>query len=319
MKKPGPILVYSKYDWDLNRFRSMIEASLPGVAVNCASSPEQAEPYLADAEILYGWGFPKSLLAAMPKLRWVQKMGAGVDDLVGAWPGLSRVLLTRTDGRLIASRMVEYVLAALLDKTQKMDVARKQQQEKLWSYYETRSLRQLTVGVAGLGDIGSEIARAIAMLGAHVRGWRRSQIATDAVSEIYVGDGQLKDFVRGCDAVVLILPLTAETKNLFDRSVLQALKPGVHLINVGRGNIVDEDALLHALDADAGAHATFDVFAIEPLPGDHRLWTHPRVTVTPHICGPLLPEDVVPHFVANYAALANGTPLRNLIDLKRQY
>jgi glyoxylate/hydroxypyruvate reductase A len=319
MKPPGPILVYSKYTHDLERFAHIFAAALPEVAVNYAGSAEQAQPYLGEAEILYGWGFSPDLLQAMPKLRWVQKMGAGVDDLLGAWPFGRDVLLTRTDGRLIAPRMVEYVLAAILDKTQRLDHARTLQQERRWTYFEPGLIRQLTVGVAGLGEIGTEIASALRALGARVIGWRRSPPASDAVAELHAGAAALAGFVAQCDVVVLVLPLTQETSGIFGAPILNAFKPGAHLINVGRGGVVDEAALLDALAAGRIRHATLDVFATEPLPPAHPFWAHPRVTVTPHICGPLIPEDVAPHFTANYAAFAAGTPLRNVIDIDRQY
>src|SRR5262245_23160435 len=112
--------------------------------IGYAGSPEQAVPHLNNAQILYGWGFPIDLLRKMPKLRWVQKRGAGVDDVVGQCACAPYVLLTMTDGRLISSRMVEYVLCVVFDRTQKMHLARTQQAERRWAYYDTRSIRQCT-------------------------------------------------------------------------------------------------------------------------------------------------------------------------------
>jgi glyoxylate/hydroxypyruvate reductase A len=319
ISKPGPILVYSKYDWDLERFGYLLGEALPDVRIGYAGSPEQAMPHLNNAQILYGWGFPIDLLRKMPKLRWVQKMGAGVDDVVGQWPCAPDVLLTRTDGRLIAARMAEYVLCVVLDRSQKMHLARTQQAERRWAYYDTRSIRQCTVGIAGLGEVGSEIAKTLGLLGATVHGWRRSPTQGEAVARLFVGNDALADFVRGCDVIVLALPLTVETKGIFGASIFEALKPNAHLVNVGRGGVLDESALLAALEIGQVSHATLDVFATEPLPETHPFWNHPKMTITPHICGPLIPEDVVPHFLANYAAFAAGRPLRNVIDLKRQY
>ncbi|HKU96834.1 MAG TPA: NAD(P)-dependent oxidoreductase [Vineibacter sp.] len=315
----GPVLVYSKYDWDLDRFRRVLGAALPGVTFNYAGSPAEAEPHLADAEILYGWGFSAELLRRMPKLRWVQKMGAGVDDIIGTWPFGSDVILTRTDGRLIATRMIEYVLAAILDKSLKLHVARQQQAERRWAYIDMGTIRQLTVGVAGLGEIGGDIARALEALGARVIGWRRSAVKTEGVSELFTGDGGLEPFVQQCDVVVLVLPLTRDTRGIFGEKILRNVKPGAHLINVGRGGVLDETALLGTIDAGLIAHATLDVFATEPLPDSHPFWRHPAITITPHVCGPLVPEDVAPHFIANFAAFAGGHPLRNTIDVTRQY
>jgi glyoxylate/hydroxypyruvate reductase len=319
MNEGGPVLVYSKYDQDLKRFGRILGEALPEVTLNYASSPDQAQPHLADAQILYGWGFSGELLRRMPKLRWVQKMGAGVDDIVGDWPFGDDVVLTRTDGCLIAPRMVEYVLGAILDKTLCMARARTLRAERCWTYYEIGSIRQSTIGIAGLGEIGSKIARTLRSLGAQVLGWRRSVSESDAVAELFIGEAELPDFLDRCEILVLVLPLTRETRGIIGADMLERLKPGAHVINVGRGGVLDEQALLAAIASGRVGHATLDVFATEPLPDVHPFWWNERVTITPHICGPLVPEDVAPHFIANYQAFSSGRSLRNVIDLRRQY
>src|SRR5258708_13868438 len=123
MQRPGPILVYSIYHSDIARFDRLLARELPDISIHCASSPEQAAPYLDDAVILYGWGFPPEMLERMPKLRWLQKMGAGVDEIIEHWPFGPHVLLTRTHGKLIAPRMAEYVLAAILDTSMRFTIA----------------------------------------------------------------------------------------------------------------------------------------------------------------------------------------------------
>ncbi len=319
MSKAGPVLVYSKYDHDLERFRRILSNALPDVAFNYAGSPNEALPYLANAQILYGWGFSRDLLLMMPALRWVQKMGAGVDDVVTDWPFGPNVTLTRTDGRLIASRMVEYVIAAILDKSLNMDYARRLKASRRWTYYEVGSIRNRTIGVAGLGAIGNEIALALRSLGANVVGWRRSATASHAVVEQFSGDEALGAFMALCDVLILVLPLTKETKGVFGKNMLQRLKRGAHVINVGRGGVLDEQALLASLDSGQISHATLDVFATEPLPIEHPFWADERISITPHICGPLVPEDVAPHFIANYVAFSSNRPLRNVVDFGRQY
>jgi glyoxylate/hydroxypyruvate reductase A len=319
MHRPGPLLVYSIYHSDIARFERLLARALPEISIHCASSPEQAAPYLDDAVILYGWGFPPEMLERMPKLRWLQKMGAGVDEIIEHWPFGPDVLLTRTNGKRIAPRMAEYVLGAILDKSMHFDAARRQQQERHWAFFEVGTIRNLTIGIAGLGEIGSMVAEALRTFGARVIGWRRSQQASASVDELFAGDAALARFVGACDVIVLVLPLTKDTKNLFGPDLFACCRHGTHIINVGRGGVINEDALLDAIAAKIVGHATLDVFATEPLAPDHPFWGNPHVTITPHVCGPLVPEDVVPHFLANYAAFANGQPLKNVIDLERQY
>ena len=313
------ILVYSKYQHDLPRFSKVLSESLPDTEINYANTPEEAEQYFADATILYGWGFPAAWLRRIPNLRWVQKMGAGVDDLVSDWPSDRQVTLTRTDGKLIATRMAEYVLAMVLDHNLRLDRARDLQRAHTWEFFEMGALGQLTVGIAGLGEIGSEVAKMLRGHKCNIVGWRRSKAECEFVNELYVGIEKLGEFVSGCDVVVLVLPLTADTKKTFDKKVFDQFKPGTHLINVGRGGVVDEDDLLIALDEGAIARASLDVFGQEPLSADHPFWSHPKVTLTPHVCGPLIPEDVAPHFLANVKAFRANRPLNNLVDVNRQY
>jgi glyoxylate/hydroxypyruvate reductase A len=313
------ILVYSKYRHDLPKFERILSEALSDIRINYADTPEHARQYFADTTILYGWGFPAAWLQQMPRLCWVQKMGAGVDDVVGNWPSQRNIVLTRTDGRLIATRMAEYVLAMILDHNLRLDYARGLQQKRSWDYFEPGKVGQLTVGIAGLGEIGSEVAKLLRPHRCRIVGWRRSEAAADFVERVYVGNGQLRDFVAGCDVVVLVLPLTAGTQRIFNRDAFESFKRDAHLINVGRGGVIDEDGLLAALDQGRLARASLDVFAQEPLPSTHPFWTHPRVVMTPHVCGPLIPEDVAQHFVANVKAFLADRPLANRVDVDRQY
>lgn len=314
------LLVYTKYAADISRFRRLLGEALPGQTIAFATTAAEASPHLENSSVLYGWGFAPGMVKAMPKLRWIQKMGAGVDDLAGPrWPFGSSVLLTRTDGRLIAPRMVEYAVAAALRQSLQLPALEAMRAKKHWSYVEIGSIRQHTVGIAGLGEIGTEVATAFRALGAKVVGWRRTAAECSAVSRVFAGRDQLGAFLSECSVVVLVLPHTNETVGLFDAEALRQLKPGCHLINVGRGGVVDETALLEALDDGRISHASLDVFATEPLPPEHRFWTHPRVTLTPHIAGPLIPEDVVPHFIDNVHAFRAGRPLKNIVDPQRQY
>jgi glyoxylate/hydroxypyruvate reductase A len=315
----GPILVYSEYAEDLPRFERLLSAALPGVEIHYARSLDEAAPHLERATIFYGWGFPVEVLRRMPELRWVQKMGAGVDDIISGWPCRPEVILTRTDGKLIAPRMSEYVLGAILDKSVRFDLARHQQAHSQWNFFEVATIRSLTIGIAGVGEIGATIAATLRLLGAQVIGWRRTRAPSPGIEKIFVGNAALPEFLGRCDVVVLVLPLTSATHRLFNAHVLDCCRSGVHLINVGRGGVLDEQDLLRAIASRRVRHATLDVFGTEPLPREHPFWTNPHVTITPHVCGPLVPADVVPHFVANHAAFIAGKPLMHVVDLDRQY
>jgi glyoxylate/hydroxypyruvate reductase len=279
--KSESILVYSKYQHDLSRFKEALSEALPELEINYADTPEDAERYFSNATILYGWGFPTAWLRHIPNLQWVQKMGAGVDDLVPAWPSDLEIKLKRTDGRLIAARMAKYVLAMILDHNLRLDRARDLQRAAAWQFFEMGALSQLTVGIAGFGDIGSEVAKMLRTHHCNVVGWRRSKAECEFVNKIYVGMEQLGDFVYSCDVVVLVLPLTADTNRVSNKKVFGQFKQTAYLVNVGRGGVVDEDALLITLNHGTLARASLDIFGQEPLPEAHPFWKHPKVTLTP--------------------------------------
>lgn len=313
------VLVYSQYQHDVPRFENVLSRLLPDVAINYATTPEEAEQHFDKTTILYGWGFPSAWLREIPHLRWVQKMGAGVDDIVNDWPSDRGITLTRTDGRLIAARMSEYVLAMILDHNLSLDHARDLQRSRSWTYFEMRALHQLTVGVAGLGEIGSEVAKTLRALQCKVVGWRKSAAPCEFVDTLYQGTDKLPEFVAACDVVVLVLPLTKDTRRVFNKTIFDRFRPGAHFINVGRGGVVEEKDLLAALASGGIARASLDVFAQEPLPADHPFWSHPKVSMTPHVCGPLIPEDVAPHFVANVKAFQAKRRMINIVDVSKQY
>jgi glyoxylate/hydroxypyruvate reductase A len=313
-------LVYTKYSADLPRFTQLLRHQVPDVDFAFATSPAEAQPHLAQADVLYGWGFPRTMLEAMPRLKWIQKMGAGVDDLAGPrWPFGDSVILTRTDGHLIAPRMVEWVVGAVLRQTLKTEQTLAMRRNRQWHYLELGSVRQQTIGVAGLGEIGSEVAKAFRALGAKVVGWRRSASASPEVDRLFVGRESFPDFLSCANTLVLVLPHTSETRHLIDAKALACLPPKAHVVNVGRGELIDEAALLDALDSGRISHASLDVFATEPLPADSPFWEHPKVWMTPHLAGPLIPEDVAPHFIRNLRAFMSQEQMANVVNPERQY
>ena len=313
------ILVYCPDPSQARRYREMILARHPGAPVHVASTAVEAEPFAARAEIFFGWMVPPEVLRAATRLKWFQKTGAGVEDVVFDDVLPASVRLTRCDGAILAPRMVEYVLGAVYGFAQKFHLAWAQKARRDWKSYMVDRAEGRTLGIAGLGDIGREIARRAALNGLHVVGWRRTRQEEPNVAKVYVGREQLKDFVAACDIVVLVLPNTQATRGLFDADVFSAFRPGSFLVNVGRGTVVDETALVAALREGRLAGAALDVFAIEPLPADHPLWDAPNVLITPHVSGPIVPDEVAPFFLENLDLYLKGQPLLRMIDRASGY
>lgn len=315
-----PVLVFSPEVAEAQHYLELLHRDRPALRVTAASTLTDALGTGAEAEILLGWRFPAGLVGALPKLRWVHKISAGVEDLALGGTLPPGVRLTRTDGAAIAPRMVEYVLGAIYMKTQRFERAWRQQARRHWELFMVDlAAGRKTVGVAGLGDIGGTIARALSANGMRVVGWRRAAVAAEGVERVYAGIEELPDFVAECDFVVSVLPTTQETAGVFSQKIFAAMRPEAIFINIGRGASVDERALIAALRQGRIAGAVLDVFAEEPLPPESPLWGMEQVTITPHISGPLIPEDVLPLFLRNLRRYAAGEPLLREIDLERGY
>jgi len=309
------LLVYNPSAEEAEAYAKLIRLPRRGLTVHVASTPEGAAPVLADTEILYTWGFPPALLARMPRLRWIQAMGAGVERLLV--PDLpAGVIVTRAAG-IFGPWMAEYTLGWCLWVTQRMELLREQQRQARWKNVDPGRLRGATLCVIGLGDIGRSIARRARAFGMTVVGVARSP---RKVREAHVyRSGDLRRALAKADYVVLTVPLTPATHGLIGARELAAMKPSAWLINVARGPIVDETALLEALRAERIGGAILDVFDEEPLPPEHPLWQRDNVVITPHISGPSTPDEIAPIFHDNLRRYLAGRPLRHVVDQRRGY
>jgi phosphoglycerate dehydrogenase-like enzyme len=218
-------------------------------------------------------------LVECPSLRWFQSPAAGYDSEP------FRLLASRgvrvCNAHVNSLPIAEFVLRSVLDEFQGAEEWRRQQVDFTWRIHDWREVAGTTWLVVGLGHIGSAVAVRARALGARVIGCRRSPGADDPVDRTVTPD-RLAEVVGEADVVVLSAPASAATDRLVDAAFLASMKPHSVLVNVGRGSLVDERALLAALDTGIPAAAVLDVFATEPLPPDHPFWTHPRVRVTPH-------------------------------------
>jgi glyoxylate/hydroxypyruvate reductase A len=283
--------------------------------VACAASAE-AEPAMAEAEILYGWGVPAPLLARGTKLRWVQSMGAGVERfLVPELP--HGVVVTRAAG-IFGPWMAEYTLGWSLWVSQRMELFRERQRERRWVDDPPRRLRGATLCLLGLGDVGRTIARVARGFGMTVIGVTRSGRQVPEASRVYRLNRMLDALARA-DFVVVTVPLTPETRGLVGAGELAAMKDTAWLINVARGAVVEEEPLIEALSGHTIGGAVLDVFAQEPLPPEHPLWRLPNAVITPHISGPSTPEEVGAVFNDNLRRYLARRPLRHVVNRARGY
>ncbi|WOF22152.1 D-2-hydroxyacid dehydrogenase [Microbacterium betulae] len=295
------------------------------------SAEEQAafEDLVDSAEVLFSIpdADPAALartVRANPALRWVHVMAAGGGAQVKA-AGLSdeeldRVTFTTSAG-VHGSTLAEFAVLGVLAGAKDLPRLQRSQHARTWDdRWTMRHLDEMTVLVVGLGGIGKAAAQRFAAFGATVWGTNRSGRAVEGVDRIVPVD-ELVTAVSDVDAIVVTLPGTDGTEHLIGEEVLRAAKPGVILANVGRGTVVDESALLGALDDGRVSYAALDVFETEPLPSRSPLWDHPRVLVSPHTAALSTQEDVriARLFADNARRLLDGEPLRNVVDTVEFY
>ena len=264
---------------------------------------------------LFGVGPGRDYMIALlksPVLRWVQSGAAGFENPAFAQIVRTGAALTTNHSQAIG--MSEYVLATVLDHLQRGPDRRKAQADHRWTPAPYREVAGTAWLVVGFGAIGQETARRAKAFGAQITGVRRSPDAHPLADAMATPDKVLS-LLPETDVVVLSLPLNAQSADMVDARFLASMKPGSVLVNVGRGGLVDEDALLAALDAGKPEHAILDVFRTEPLPADSRFWDHPRVTVTPHaspLGDGLSPRsDVL--FLDNLGRFLAGQPMLNQV------
>ncbi|WP_354253421.1 D-2-hydroxyacid dehydrogenase [Arthrobacter sp. UYEF21] len=289
---------------------------------------EQEEQYwdmLNKAEVLYG--LPNESPAGLariarenPRLQWVHAMAAGAGGAVKA-SGLDLEALRKfkvtTSAGVHALPLAEFAALGILNGFKRSGELVQDQAAKVWPELRTpaRLVSGSTLVVTGLGEIGLETARIARALGMKVSGTKRTVEPIEGIDEVADNDG-LAGLLATADAVVNTLPGTPFTEKLFNRDVFAAMKPGTVFVNVGRGTVVDEDALLEALNNGQVSYACLDVFAVEPLPADSPLWDHPKVLVSPHTSALSAAENrlIAERFCSNLRAFLDGGDLPHLVD-----
>ena len=309
---PGPILVYHAEEAD--EYTRSVRAPRR-IAVHACATREEAARFIRDAAILYAWRFPPDLLAKASRLRWVQAMGAGVERFLV--PELAdEVVLTRAP--VFGTWMVEYVFGWCAWVAQKVETYRAAQRDRRWIGTAPDRLRGKTLTIVGLGEIGGSLARAAKSFGMRTLGVSRTGRRVPHVHRVYPVRA-LRRGLAQADFAVLAVPLTPETRGLIGRPELAAMRPHAWLLNIARGPVVDEGALVDALRERRIAGGVLDVFDTEPLPPEHPLWGLPNVVVTPHISGPSAPAEITPIFNENLKRYLAGRRLHHVVDRRRGY
>ena len=305
------------------RFGGRMRAVAPGVELielrgdgTFAGAVEQAEVVCLSPD-MFGRNLHVPVLQSIPRLtalRWFHGAFVGMDHPVFRSIAERGVTVTNSPG-VTAVPIAQYVLAMMLRHAKQIPAWEAAQRERVWRRVESDELTDRTVVVIGVGGIGGEVARLAGAFGMRVLGVRRRQEPVPHVDALYPPE-QLQDVLGEADYLVIATPLTPQTNGMIDARALAAIKPGAYLINVARGPIVDESALIAALQDGRLAGAALDVFDKEPLPPESPLWAMENVIVTPHNAGasPRTLERSARLFIDNLRRYAAGEPLLCVVD-----
>lgn len=314
--------------WNLPReLAHSLAEGMPGVEVACPGTREEADALLPEADVVLGFAVRSDNFPRAVRLRWIHCTAASVTGVL--FPALidSDVLVTNARG-LHGDAMAEHALGMMLALTRKLHHARDAQRAHEWSQVAQwseppaiGSLAGSTLGLVGLGAIGSALATRARALGMRVIAVRKHPAAEPAPADEQWEVARLAELLAVSDWVALVAPLTAETKGMIGARELARMKPGARLVNLGRGALVDEGALIEALRSGRLAGAALDVFAEEPLPATSPLWDLREVLLTPHTSGlaPRYWERAMQQFTDNLRRWLAGEPLRNVVDKRAGY
>lgn len=311
----GPSLIFISRDDRFRSWRPALQAALPCMGIR--RWPEEEEPREGVAYAIV-WHPPAGVLARFPDLKAVFSIGAGVEHIF-ADPDLPPHLpVVRLVDDTLTEQMSEYVVLHVLRHHRRQAEYNAQQAERIWKYLPCPLASERRVGILGLGVLGRDAARRLRAFGFPVAGWSRTPKNEEGI-ESYAGREQLPEFLAHSDIAVCLLPLTGETRGLLSGELLAHLPPGAAFINAARGAVVDEAALLAALDSGRIGGATLDVFAQEPLPSGHPFWRHPRVSVTPHCAAITNPVSAARIIAANIARIEQGLAPLHAVDRDTGY
>ncbi|WP_371345160.1 2-hydroxyacid dehydrogenase [Ancylobacter sp. IITR112] len=306
------LVFYSSVD-NAQAWRSALIAELPDLDVRI--EPDVGNP--ADIRYALCWTPPAGFFARFPNLQLVVNLGAGVDSLMQR-DDLVPVKFARLNDPGMEAMMASYVIFAVTRYARDIPAFERATRRGEWHYIHPRPLFEIKVGVLGLGELGAAAAKALAAMGYAVWGWSRSPKEIPGVTARTGREG-LERVLAESDIVVCLVPLTPQTHHLLGAAELALMPRGAKLVNVSRGALVDEAALVEALRSGHLAEATLDVFETEPLPKEHPLWSLDNVLITPHVASITVPELAARDVAESIRRVRQGLPPLHEVDPRRGY
>ena len=303
-------------DSQAEEYRRALEPEFPELVIRACKTENEVGAFIEKAKFLLTFNISDPLIRKAVNLEWIQALGTGVDAILGL-PSLPKgVLVTSTRG-IHGPQMSELAVLLMLALTRRFPDTVRNQDKSVWDRWPAELLWKKKVGIFGLGAVGEEIALRCKAFGMTVYGINRSGKGAGAVDRMFGLDGLLT-VAREVDYFIVAVPLTPETRGMVGADVVSAMKPTAFLLNLARGPVVDEKALIRALESRTIAGAGLDVFDEEPLPQSHPFWKMKNVIVTPHVGGTstFYVSQVLPIFRENLRRYLKGErhTLINVVD-----
>lgn len=301
------VLVFYSQQETLERWTDALGPELPDLDIRAVAADGHYAGDPAEVRYVMVWKPPHGFFAQFPNLELVINLGAGVDALLGR-DDLPDVPITRLQDPTMSRMMAAFVLFAVLRHARDVPLFETNQRRRHWQYVPPRQPEDFRVGILGLGELGARAAGELVRQGFDVRGWSRTPKTLPGVKCAH-GMEALDGFLADTDILVVLLPLTPDTRGLLNADRFARMPRGASLINVARGPLVDEPALIDALGSGQLSAATLDVFAHEPLPADSPLWDMPGVLITPHLASVPIPRTAAAQVAENIRRIRRGEPV----------
>jgi glyoxylate/hydroxypyruvate reductase len=270
-----------------------------------------------DITCAFVWNHPVGSLLPFKNLTLICSMGAGVDHVLKDHSIPANTRIARIVDPAITIPMTNYILMAVLNHHKKFYKFLEDKKNHVWDQIPNPEL-ELSIGILGLGVLGTDAATKLYSLGFRVSGYSNSPKQIEGVKS-YAGEKELDKFLSEVNVLICLLPLTSKTRNFMNLALFKKLKHPAYIISVGRGSQMVEEDLLKALELGYVNGAFLDVYQKEPLPKDHPFWDHPKIMMTPHLASITNPDAAIPQMVENYKRLVQGLPIKNLVDWQKEY
>lgn len=301
-------------DSTIKSWQKTLNELLPDATIYCW----KLDSFISE-EIDYAvvWAPPIGMLASFPNLRAVFSVGAGISHITDDATLPSQLPIIRTTGEDLRNRMCEYMLLHVLRIHRRLPEIEKASKNQVWNWIVEPTASTKNIGIMGIGNLGLAVAKSLMTVGYKVKGLARTEKQIDGM-DVYTQD-QLSLFLKNLDILISILPGTDKTENIIRKETLDQLPKGAWVINVGRGNQVNDNDLIEALDSGHLNGAVLDVFRKEPLPIDHPFWKHPKILITSHTASAIESAIGGQIIASNILKFSKGEHFEDIVDLKQGY